>query len=136
MRAKRWLAAAIASFFLAMLVLHPRPELPFAVRIWFEDAPAQLRVPVAGVRPGQIGNSWHAPRQGGRLHEGIDIFAPRGRPVLSSTEGIVWRGGVNRLGGHVVWVLGPGRQLHYYAHLARPADVKPGQRVEPGSVLG
>lgn len=38
----------------------------------------------------------------------IDIFAKRGTPVLSATEGIVLDVGTNRLGGQVVWVLGPG----------------------------
>ena len=42
----------------------------------------------------------------------------------------------NRLGGQVVWVLGPGGQRHYYAHLDRYADIVDGQRVRPGSVLG
>jgi murein DD-endopeptidase MepM/ murein hydrolase activator NlpD len=56
--------------------------------------------------------------------------------VESTTRGIVWSVGRNRLGGNVVFVLGPGRELHYYAHLDRFADVHPGMRVEAGTVLG
>jgi murein DD-endopeptidase MepM/ murein hydrolase activator NlpD len=36
----------------------------------------------------------------------------------------------------VVWVLGPGGQRHYYAHLDRYADIVTGQRVRPGTILG
>lgn len=100
-------------------------------------APASLAMPVEGVRPASLRDSWHAPRDGGgRRHEGLDIFAPRGRPVHSATEGIVLQVGANPLGGQVVWVMGPGRQRHYYAHLDRYAGVRAGQRVQPGTVLG
>jgi murein DD-endopeptidase MepM/ murein hydrolase activator NlpD len=99
-------------------------------------APVTLPVPVAGVRPRALADTWGGARSEGRRHEGIDIFAARGTPVLSSTEGMVLRVGTNRLGGQVVWVLGPGGQRHYYAHLDRYGDVHAGQRVWPGSVLG
>ncbi|MET0855935.1 MAG: M23 family metallopeptidase, partial [Telluria sp.] len=63
--------------------------------------------------------------------------AKRGTPMISSTEGIVMQVGTNRLGGLVVWVMGPGRQRHYYAHLDRYAeDVEVGMRVGAGRVLG
>jgi murein DD-endopeptidase MepM/ murein hydrolase activator NlpD len=91
---------------------------------------------VAGVTPAQLADTWGGARSGGRRHEGIDIFAKRGTPVLPSTEGIVLRVGTNRLGGQVVWVLGPGGQRHYYAHLDRYGDVRAGMRVAPGAVLG
>jgi murein DD-endopeptidase MepM/ murein hydrolase activator NlpD len=68
--------------------------------------------------------------------EGIDIFAPADTPVLSTTRGIVTRVGTNRLGGQVVWVLGPGLERHYYAHLSRYGDVREGDRVEAGDVIG
>jgi murein DD-endopeptidase MepM/ murein hydrolase activator NlpD len=48
----------------------------------------------------------------------------------------VLRVGNNQLGGRVVWVLGPGAQRHYYAHLDRFADVSAGMRIEAGTVLG
>src|SRR5690349_978194 len=34
----------------------------------------QLRMPVIGVRARDLDDSWHAPRDGGRVHKGIDIF--------------------------------------------------------------
>ncbi|ANN65516.1 M23 family metallopeptidase [Bordetella bronchialis] len=105
-------------------------------RLALQDPPASLPVPVRGVAPRQLADTWNAARSEGRRHQGVDIFAPRGTPVTSTTEGIVTRVGTNRLGGKVVWVLGPGRQMHYYAHLDGYADVRWGTHVMPGSVLG
>ncbi|WP_026354496.1 M23 family metallopeptidase [Massilia niastensis] len=108
----------------------------YAMRLASMPAPTALAMPVEGVRPGALRDTWHAARGAGRKHEGIDIFARRGTPVRSATEGIVLRVGANRLGGQVVWVLGPAGQRHYYAHLDRHADVTAGMRVETGRVLG
>ena len=105
-------------------------------RLFVSPAPSAVRVPVMGMTRRQIRNSWGAPRSGGRLHKGVDIFAERGTPVLSATEGIVLRAGTNTLGGQVINVIGPGRQVHYYAHLDRYGAFKPGNVVYPGSILG
>lgn len=118
-------------------VLRPWLEgVAYMLRLGALPAPSVLPVPVAGIKPGQLADTWGGARSEGRKHEGIDIFARRGTPVLSSTEGIVMRVGTNRLGGQVVWVLGPGGQRHYYAHLDRYGDVHAGMRVAPGSVVG
>lgn len=108
----------------------------YTMRLAAMPKPAYLPVPVEGVRPRALRDTWHGARSEGRKHEGIDIFAKRGTPVLSSTEGIVTQVGTNRLGGLVVWVMGPGRQRHYYAHLDRYSDVQAGMRIEAGRVLG
>lgn len=108
-----------------------------AYRLQRMPAPLELPVPVAGVRPGQLHDTWGASRSGGRSHEGIDIFAPRGTVVASSTRGVVMRVAEQGLGGRQVWVLGPGGERHYYAHLD---DWAPGiarfERVQPGTPLG
>ena len=101
-----------------------------------EDAPQTLPVPVQGVSMRSVRDTFGAPRPGDRSHQGVDIFAPRGTPVLATTRGLVARIGENSLGGTVVWVLGPGGDRHYYAHLNSVADVKMGQRIAPGDVLG
>jgi murein DD-endopeptidase MepM/ murein hydrolase activator NlpD len=101
-----------------------------------EEPPQILPVPVQGVSMRAVRDTFGAPRPGDRTHHGVDIFAWRGTPVLSTTRGIVARIGDNRLGGTVVWVLGPGGDRHYYAHLNSVADIKMGQRVAPGDVLG
>ncbi len=99
------------------------------------DAP--LPVPVHDVKVSQIQDTWGAARSAGRTHQGVDIFAKRGTPVLSSTAGIVREVGTNRLGGKVIWVTGPALSSHYYAHLDDYADhIQAGDWVEAGTVLG
>lgn len=79
--------------------------------------PDALPVPVQGVTAGRIADTWGAARDAGRRHEGVDIFAARGTPVLSSTRGVVLAVREGGLGGRQVWVLGPAGHRHYYAHL-------------------
>lgn len=104
-------------------------------RLSTEELSSPLQVPVEGVSPSDLSDTWGAARSGGRTHEGIDIFAPCGRPVLSATEGVVLSRGENALGGQVLRVFGPGGSRHYYAHLSRFADVRRGDHVHPGDTL-
>lgn len=98
--------------------------------------PAQLPIPVEGVKPRQISDTWGAARSEGRSHQGTDIFAKRGTPVLSSTEGMILSTGVNNLGGNVVWVLGPAMSRHYYAHLESYGSYQANDWVQAGDVIG
>ena len=91
--------------------------LPEAIRLWRLPAATEIPVPVQGVRAKRIADTWGGPRSGGRRHQGTDIFAKRGTPVTSATRGIVVRIGDYGIGGKHVWVLGPGGERHYYAHL-------------------
>lgn len=106
------------------------------LRLAFEEPPKTLPLPIAGVPPAALRDSWGAVRSGGRKHQGIDIFAPKGTPVRSTTRGLVFRIGENRLGGNVVWIFGPGRQMHYYAHLDGFGKFEPGALVMPGDIVG
>ena len=106
------------------------------VRLMREPLPAVLLVPVEGVAPSDLVDTWGSARSGGRTHEGIDIFAPRNTQVLAATPGVVVRRGWNRLGGRVISVLGPGGYSHYYAHLEAWDLADVGDWVEAGQVLG
>lgn len=98
---------------------------------------AVLRMPVEGVRVAQVTDTWHAPRGGGRLHEGQDIFAPRGTPVRSATGGFVYRIDDLSLGGLSVTVIGDGYRRFFYTHLeAVPPALREGQRVTTETVIG
>lgn len=108
----------------------------YVARLLTAERPSRLPLPVAGVSLRAVRDSWGDPRPGDRRHEGVDIFARRGTPVVSTTRGLISSIGENRLGGTVVWVMGPGGDLHYYAHLDRVADIEPRQRVEAGDVIG
>jgi murein DD-endopeptidase MepM/ murein hydrolase activator NlpD len=77
----------------------------------------KLELPVASITKSKIADTWHVPRDGDRWHEGQDIFARRGTPVLSATDGYVLRIGENNLGGQTVSILGAGGRVYYYAHL-------------------
>lgn len=109
-----------------------------AARLRAQEPDLKLLMPVESVRVKQVGDSWHAPRDGGsRRHEGQDIFARRGTPVYSATEGYVVRVGESRLGGQTVSVLGAGGRIYYYAHLDSYArDIVEGVYVTPETVLG
>lgn len=98
---------------------------------------ASLDFPVAGVDLAAIRSGFGAPRDGGRRdHHGVDIFAPRGTPVVAAAAGRVSRIRTGGLGGNVVWLREAawGRSL-YYAHLDTFAVVQ-GAEVRPGDTLG
>ena len=130
--------AALLVFVLKSADAARQITLPFKVALLYaKEADRELAVPVAGVRVRQVSDSWHAPRSGGRQHEGQDIFAPRGTPVLSATEGYVVRVGESALGGNVVFVAGAGGRNYYYAHLDSHAPgLAAGDRVTRQTVLG
>ena len=107
-----------------------------AVRLITSDGPTELPVPVRGIKRSQLVDSWDSPRSGGRQHRGIDIFARRGTEITSATSGIVVTVGHSSLGGHIVRILGPGGYWHYYAHLDRFGDIRPGDTVTAGTVIG
>ncbi len=86
-------------------------------QLYTKDPDPTIAMPVQDVSTTQITNTWHAPRGTDRLHEGQDIFAPRGTPVLSATEGYIMNIGENNLGGQTVSVIGAGGRTYYYAHL-------------------
>jgi murein DD-endopeptidase MepM/ murein hydrolase activator NlpD len=118
-------------------VLRPGFErMRLLYRLTLDSPPTHLRNPVDGAPSRAVVNTWAAPRPGGRRHEGIDIFAPRDTPVVSTTRGLVTYVGTNSLGGQVVWILGPGLESHYYAHLNRFADIHRGDIVNAGDVVG
>ena len=127
------LAVLAAVTWFAMPALRSPIEM---ARLAWLPAPDALPVPVDGVERRQIADTWGGARSGGRKHEGVDIFAPRGTPVRSTTRGVVLRVGENRLGGQHAAVLGPGLQVHYYAHLDRFGDFDAGDLVAPGDILG
>lgn len=134
---KRGLVAVAALALVLALATLTQVRHPFiALRLISAAAPSHLPVPVAGVKPRDLRDSWHAPRSGGRQHQGIDIFAPRGRAIVSATRGIVVTVGTNQLGGRIVRVLGPAGQWHYYAHLESYGNVHEGDVIAAGTIVG
>ena len=98
---------------------------------------ASLAFPVSGRDSRAAKSFFGAERDGGlRDHHGIDIFAPRGTPVLAASEGVVRNVGTTSRGGKVVWVFDVKRsQSIYYAHLDSQM-ARPGALVRIGDTLG
>ena len=83
-------------------------------------APSGLAVPVDGVKPGELIDTYTQSRAGGaRVHNAIDIMAPRGRPVIAAAPGTVEKLFYSRGGGGITaYVRSPdGKWMYYYAHL-------------------
>ena len=105
-------------------------------RLYTQDPPQKIVMPLQ-VSKKQIANTWHAARGANRLHEGQDIFAPRGTPAYSATRGYIYNIGQNGLGGQTVSVIGAGGRVYYYAHFDSYAPgIAEGDYVTPQTVLG
>jgi len=114
------------------LVLYAR-----ILRLYTQPPDTRLAMPLEEVRRQSIADTWQAARGEGRKHEGQDIFATRGTPILSATSGYIYNIGENNLGGQTVSVIGKGGRVYYYAHLDSYArGIKIGDRVTTRTVLG
>ena len=122
------------------IVVDPGAQPPVTLAEGIVVGPAGLAVPVQGVRPGQLVDTFTQARAGGaRRHDAIDIMAPHGTPVLAAADGTVEKlfhsqGG----GGITAYVRSPDtRWSYYYAHLASYAPgLAEGQRVRRGQLIG
>lgn len=81
-------------------------------------------------------DTWGAPRDDGRTHEGTDIFAAEGTPVHAVVAGIVTAASTD-VGGLVVYLeASADRTRYYYAHLSGIAGHPWPRHVTPGDVIG
>ena len=119
----------------------PRPveTRPIAARPDPIVAPSGLVVPVAGIRPDQLVDTYTQSRAGGRPHNAIDIMAPAGTQVVAVAEGTVEKLFFSRGGGGIsAYVRSPDRHwTYYYAHLqAYAPGLREGQRIARGDLIG
>jgi murein DD-endopeptidase MepM/ murein hydrolase activator NlpD len=83
----------------------------------------QLIIPVVGVKPDQLRDTFMDARSEGRAHDAIDIMAPAGTPVVAASDGEIVRLFQSERGGTTIYQLSPDKKLvFYYAHLQRYAD--------------
>lgn len=79
-------------------------------------------------------------RSSEHVHQGIDIMAPEGTPIVAAADGVVvlvlerFMHGLRGYGRLIV-IGHPGNRWTLYAHLAR-ADVRAGMRVRAGDRIG
>ncbi len=96
-----------------------------------------LVIPVAGVRPEQLLDTFADARSEGRSHDAIDIPAAAETPVLAAADGKIVKLFQSERGGTTIYQLGPNQDLiFYYAHLSRYADgLAEGDLVRQGQVI-
>jgi murein DD-endopeptidase MepM/ murein hydrolase activator NlpD len=88
------------------------------------------------VAPYSYTDDWHAPRIG-HLHQGNDIFAAWGTPLLAVQSGVISKMSDYGLGGISLHLTNAGGDYFYYAHLSRYAEgLHVGQHVAAGEVIG
>lgn len=98
----------------------------------------KLIIPVVGVRPDQLVDTFADARSEGRSHDAIDIQAPAGTPVVAASDGEIIKLFQTDRGGTTIYQLSPDKKLvFYYAHLQHYADgIYQGKFVRQGEVIG
>jgi murein DD-endopeptidase MepM/ murein hydrolase activator NlpD len=99
----------------------------------------QIVIPVAGVGPSSIEDTFGEPRDGGeRVHGAVDILAPRNTPVIAADNGTVLRVSTNLLGGRTIYTSSEDQSfVYYYAHLDHyHSALAAGQVIQKGDTLG
>ena len=99
---------------------------------------ARVVVPVAGVTARELRDTFTEARGSGRVHNAIDILAPRGTPVIAAVDGTIRKLFTSRAGGLTIYQFDPsGSYVYYYAHLDRYRDgLTEKQAVRRGEVIG
>jgi peptidoglycan LD-endopeptidase LytH len=114
------------------------PTTPAAVPKTACDALRNMVIPVQGVRPEQISDTFSDARSEGRRHDASDIMAPLSTPVIAAAPGKVEKLFISDAGGNTVYVRSPdGHLIYYYAHLDNYAPgLTEGQSVAKGAPIG
>jgi murein DD-endopeptidase MepM/ murein hydrolase activator NlpD len=116
----------------------PEHAPPVQVAQQVEVGPAGLAVPVVGVKPEQLVDSFNDPRGGGRRHQAIDIMAAEGTPVIAVGDGTIEKLFFSKGGGGItIYERSPDQKwTYYYAHLSTYAPgLTEGQQVKRGQVI-
>ena len=79
-----------------------------------------------------FGDTWGAPRSGGRTHKGVDMIGPTGTPLLAVVSGFA-KPNSSTLGGLGVWFRGSDGNSYFYAHLDSYGQLG---NVSAGTVIG
>ncbi|MEP6707180.1 MAG: M23 family metallopeptidase [Pyrinomonadaceae bacterium] len=116
----------------------PAPQIsPSQTVPGLETPSTNLIIPVAGVRPDQLRDTFADARSEGRVHDAIDIAAPQGTPVLAAAEGTIQKLFQSDRGGTTIYQLSTDNKfVYYYAHLDRYAEgLAPGHFARQGETI-
>jgi murein DD-endopeptidase MepM/ murein hydrolase activator NlpD len=121
-------------------IVDPQGAPPVTAAEGVVIGPAGLAIPVAGIKPGQLVDTYTQARAGGaRTHDAIDIMAATGTPVVAAAPGRVEKMFYSQGGGGVTAYVrsDDGRWIYYYAHLSAYAPgLREGQRLLRGAPVG
>jgi len=120
--------------------IDPKGGPRVAVAEGVEVGPAGLAIPVAGVKPKELVDTFSQARAGGgRVHDAIDIMAPASTPVVAAAPGTVEKLFFSQGGGGISAYVRSDDQrwIYYYAHLQGYAPgLAEGRRVARGTPVG
>jgi murein DD-endopeptidase MepM/ murein hydrolase activator NlpD len=118
--------------------IKPAAAPPVAIAQGLVVGPAGLAIPVPGVKPDQLTDTFTQARANGRVHDAIDIMAPEGTPVLAAADGTIEKLFFSNGGGGITIYERSvdGNWMYYYAHLQGYAPgLQEGQKVKQGQVI-
>jgi murein DD-endopeptidase MepM/ murein hydrolase activator NlpD len=120
-----------------VVAVKPNNQAPIVVAEQVVVGPAGLALPVVGIKPDQLVDTYDAARGAGRRHDAIDIMASEGAPVIAAADGTIEKLFNSVRGGLTIYERSPDQKwIYYYAHLSAYApDLHEGQQVKRGQVI-
>ena len=115
----------------ARLAASPPPVAPMITEIDFQEP-----LPGFAVNSPFGPRRWNGEDRGGRIHEGVDIAAPRGALIHATLDGEIVKTGLSSSYGNFVEVEHMDGIHSFYAHMSRTAGLKVGDPVKAGEVIG
>ena len=121
----------------SVVTVKPDQAPPVAIAQQVVVGPAGLALPVIGIRPEQLVDTYDAARGSGRRHDALDIMAAEGTPVIAAADGTIEKLFDSVRGGKTIYERSPdGQWIYYYAHLSAYAPgLAEGQQVKRGQVI-
>ena len=121
-----------------VVTVKPENAPPVVVAEQVKVAPSGLALPVVGIKPEQLSDTYDDARGQGRRHDAIDIIADEGTPVIAAADGTIEKLFNSVRGGITIYERSADQKwVYYYAHLSAYAPgLAERQQVKRGQVIG